>query len=1094
MTETQASSKLPSTLPFPPVTPQHILNTSFHSWYPKFRSLTPKSRIIPLSRPFLDYLRADGIILPPEHRQQNTDPEDSGYDDEGDDESPDPSEQWADLHATITTTIRELGGKVLPKLNWSAPKDATWISATNDMECRTANDVYLLLKSSDFVTHDLEHAFDGCEVKEGEPLPEVRYHLVLRKAFNLNPSLEFRCFVRNRRLIAISQREMNYFDFLFELRPKFKALIQDFLEEKLLGGEKGFSDENFVFDVYIPPPHDRVWLIDINPWAPRTDPLLFSWLELLTMEVPDVPETCTQENAEEADDGREEFVRLTLAPQNTCQAYSASQSTQSPDESDEDDDLENVFDPEFRLVQRDDPEAYQFSATKYSAHKLPKDVVDASLAPGGMKDMMEEWKKVMNGQEQESDSEEETRAGTVDARPFEGREVSKLRPEMEPPTNADGVVDPEAGTTAAQDGGLPAAETTQTSSSAMTDFSCVYFGYGSNLSPRTMKQRCPDSLFIGLAELKDWKWIINETGYANIIPSPGDVVYGSLCFLSKRDEMALDESEGIPWLYEKQTLPVKRLLTDAEKSSDWGTGGDVQVHAAAYVDVQRATVGKIEKEYVVWVKKAIDDGITAGMPKEYAEKYLVPFLPTDDQKLADIVMIFHANSIIALHAIILQTYTNMPGDATILEGPVTPAPLFAYRAIRSIFFASPDSSPEHYGKENMVPTYSKSPTKSKWKAPNSPQLTPSQKRKREVVVNGGVVLSPTKGILRTPGLATPRAKALRDVNVKFKSVSPEVRRTNATVQNTSPSMPRAQLALEAIRPEQPKTAPATANQAKKSEARVTKTDTGVLPSATLQCPLVPAAIEAYMAQTEKEMKRLIRYGKKMREYALRKDAENQELKIMIDELRRENERLRTSGTITTRTLGQDLKMVEEHPQKIKDKTPHTTSKAISPALRNKNRGYVREEVDRVETTVKVQAFTDLKPQPRSFSDTMKPKTVPSRVFPDVRRRGDSTTATALISMSGDPSAKHTDNIVTSIPTSTTATNNGTLRLPPDRAAAARERLRKRAEARKTSAEIAFATKDQTEDIAFKHCVSQELAKVREAVDGLDEPSFDWANL
>jgi len=51
---------------------------------------------------------------------------------------------------------------VVPKLDWSAPKDATWISATNSMECRTPNDVYLL-KSSNFITHDLEQAFDGCE-------------------------------------------------------------------------------------------------------------------------------------------------------------------------------------------------------------------------------------------------------------------------------------------------------------------------------------------------------------------------------------------------------------------------------------------------------------------------------------------------------------------------------------------------------------------------------------------------------------------------------------------------------------------------------------------------------------------------------------------------------------------------------------------------------------------------------------------------------------------------------------------------------------------------------------------------------------------
>jgi gamma-glutamylcyclotransferase len=212
---------------------------------------------------------------------------------------------------------------------------------------------------------------------------------------------------------------------------------------------------------------------------------------------------------------------------------------------------------------------------------------------------------------------------------------------MEPPANSAGIIDPEAATMPIPPGGQPQAAQSaeEPSDSKMTDFSCVYFGYGSNLSARTMKQRCPDSLFIGLAELRDWKWIINETGYANIVPSPGDVVYGSLCFLSKRDEMALDESEGVPWLYEKQTLPVKRVLGDAEKSSDWASSGDVQVPAIAYVDVQRTGLGKIEQEYVVWVKKAIEDGVAAGMPQHYADKYLVPFLPTEERKLQDIVMV-----------------------------------------------------------------------------------------------------------------------------------------------------------------------------------------------------------------------------------------------------------------------------------------------------------------------------------------------------------------------------------------------------------------------------------------------------------------------
>lgn len=346
---------------------------------PRFRSLTPKCRIINLNDAFLAYLRADGIILPPEPSASHTDIDsDSGFgtDSESEDDE-DPSSSWSELHARIRSKIADLGGKVLPKLNWSAPKDATWISPTNDMECRTANEIYLLLKSSDFVTHDLEQAFDGCEGEE--ETTSISYVLVLRKSFNLNPSVEFRCFVRNRSLIAISQREMNYFDFLFELRPKLLERIQVFLRDDLLVSEYFSSEDlkSFTFDVYIPPPHDRVWLIDINPWAPRTDPLLFSWLELLTMAEPSAPSSVEQKKAD-----------------------------QDVEERSDDEYEETVYEPEFRLVGRDDPEAYQFSSTKYSAHKLPKDVVDASLGTGGsggMEEMMREWKKALDKQVEEDD-------------------------------------------------------------------------------------------------------------------------------------------------------------------------------------------------------------------------------------------------------------------------------------------------------------------------------------------------------------------------------------------------------------------------------------------------------------------------------------------------------------------------------------------------------------------------------------------------------------------------------------------------------------------------------------------------------------------
>jgi hypothetical protein len=221
------------------------------------------------------------------------------------------------------------------------------------MECRTPNDIYLLLKSSDFVTHDLAHAFDDTE--DSPETPHIPYHLVLRKWIMLNPSVEFRCFVRNRTLIALCQRDLNHFEFLFNMQGKLRDAIQEFFELRL---KDTFPDPNFTFDVYIPPPHDRVWLMDINPWAHRTDPLLFSWMELLTLPGPATPVGNTN------------------------------------DELDEDEVIDTGFVPEFRLVKRDDPEAYGFTTPQYSAHKLPRDVVDASRGgEGNLREFAMQWQE-----------------------------------------------------------------------------------------------------------------------------------------------------------------------------------------------------------------------------------------------------------------------------------------------------------------------------------------------------------------------------------------------------------------------------------------------------------------------------------------------------------------------------------------------------------------------------------------------------------------------------------------------------------------------------------------------------------------------------
>ena len=155
------------------------------------------------------------------------------------------------------------------------------------------------MKSSDFINHDISHAYEHCcdyvapsatttttttttsssstgevttakevEKEENEmiippastdnekvtevvdadaeadvhtvPTPSMTrpetFHLVLRKWYDLLPSMEFRCFVRDNELIGISQRDyVTYYDFLHEIKEELEDIILDFFEDHIRG-------------------------------------------------------------------------------------------------------------------------------------------------------------------------------------------------------------------------------------------------------------------------------------------------------------------------------------------------------------------------------------------------------------------------------------------------------------------------------------------------------------------------------------------------------------------------------------------------------------------------------------------------------------------------------------------------------------------------------------------------------------------------------------------------------------------------------------------------------------------------------------------
>lgn len=157
-------------------------------------------------------------------------------------------------------------------------QDSSWVIPT--LRCTSPADVYLLLKSSDFVSHDLnpQLAFEGCtqstisgtlsSVDEQPAVPIHELELVLKKWYSMDRGREFRCFVRNEILLgelptaesvsnilipyraenpAISQRDLNYYPHLNEKGTTDKILWSvlefwaQYIRSKFIGGSDCMS-------------------------------------------------------------------------------------------------------------------------------------------------------------------------------------------------------------------------------------------------------------------------------------------------------------------------------------------------------------------------------------------------------------------------------------------------------------------------------------------------------------------------------------------------------------------------------------------------------------------------------------------------------------------------------------------------------------------------------------------------------------------------------------------------------------------------------------------------------------------------------------
>ncbi|KAH0122662.1 hypothetical protein KCU67_g17944, partial [Aureobasidium melanogenum] len=157
--------------------------------------------------------------------------------------------------------------------------------------------------------------------------------------------------------------------------------------------------------------------------------------------------------------------------------------------------------------------------------------------------------------------------------------------------------------------------------------------------------RCPTSDYLGVARLDNYRWMINDRGYANVVqvkspssiePNYANVVYGLVYSLQPSDEEKLDINEGVPFAYTKEDLPVSFWAKEKEDEP-------VDLHKPAkkqdmlvYISRDHVTDSDPKHEYIYRMNMGIHDALKEGVPDEYVQEVMRKFIPPEhDDTLRD---------------------------------------------------------------------------------------------------------------------------------------------------------------------------------------------------------------------------------------------------------------------------------------------------------------------------------------------------------------------------------------------------------------------------------------------------------------------------
>lgn len=123
----------------------------------------------------------------------------------------------------------------------------------------------------------------------------------------------------------------------------------------------------------------------------------------------------------------------------------------------------------------------------------------------------------------------------------------------------------------------------------------LHFAYGSNMSRAVMRKHAPGAEPVGVAALKNHRFIITADGYASVEPKRTATAYGVLWRLSPRDRFTLDAWENVAaGLYRAANLPVHQagrrqmalIYVARPRASGYAKAGYMELVIAAALEWQ----------------------------------------------------------------------------------------------------------------------------------------------------------------------------------------------------------------------------------------------------------------------------------------------------------------------------------------------------------------------------------------------------------------------------------------------------------------------------------------------------------------------------